>query len=239
MLWNGFECEEFEFDGYPAKIIMPKKRAENACLILKTEYFGAFPEAEIALLEKGYFLGFVKNENRWGLRSDVDRKAAFVKYAAEKYGFACKCVPVGMSCGGIFAVKLAALHPEVVSCIYLDAPVVNYMSCPCGFGGGVRFDPNHEEIMQALSFNSVGELLAYRDMPLDHLPALIKNKIPALLIAGDSDKTVPFDENGAFVERTYRSAGAEIEVYIKPGCDHHPHGLDDPAPIVDFIVNHC
>jgi hypothetical protein len=21
----------------------------------------------------------------------------------------------------------------------------------------------------------------------------------------------------------------------KPGCDHHPHSLPDPAPIVDFV----
>jgi hypothetical protein len=22
----------------------------------------------------------------------------------------------------------------------------------------------------------------------------------------------------------------------KPGCDHHPHSLPDPAPIVDFVL---
>jgi hypothetical protein len=29
--------------------------------------------------------------------------------------------------------------------------------------------------------------------------------------------------------------GGRIELIAKPGCRHHPHGLDDPSPVVDFI----
>ena len=25
----------------------------------------------------------------------------------------------------------------------------------------------------------------------------------------------------------------------KPGVNHHPHGLDDPKPVVDFILKHA
>jgi hypothetical protein len=40
------------------------------------------------------------------------------------------------------------------------------------------------------------------------------------------------------VERAYKDAGLPIEVYIKPGGNHHPHGIPDPQPIVDFILKH-
>ncbi len=33
-------------------------------------------------------------------------------------------------------------------------------------------------------------------------------------------------------------ADSDLEVYIKPECGHHPHGLPDPEPIVDFIIRH-
>lgn len=236
MIYNGFECEEFEFEGYPAKVIFPKEKSEKATLLIKTEYFNAFPETEIKLTEKGNYLSFIKNDNRWGTAEDIDRKARFIKYLINKYKIPCGCVPVGMSCGGIFAVKLAAKYPEIVSCIYVDAPVVNYMSCPCGFGNGKSLNDDNSEIMNALSFGSTGELLAYRDMPLDNLPKLIQNKIPLVLVAGDSDEIVPFEENGVFIKNAYLKAGIPFEYYIKKGCNHHPHGLFDPAPVVDFIM---
>lgn len=225
--FHGFKSEIFEFDGQEAELVFPDERAEKSLLILKTEYMNAFPDTEIELLRRGHHLAFIRNRNRWGLKEDIDRKAAFIRFLTEKHGL-CSCVPIGMSCGGIFAVKLAALYPELISCIYLDAPVVNFMSCPCGFGKGHPLNDDNSEIMSAFSIHTVGELLACRDMPLDYIPQLIKNRIPAVLVAGDSDQTVPYDENGIFIERAYKQADIDLAVFIKPGCDHHPHGLPEP-----------
>ena len=238
MLWNGFKCEEFEFEGHYAIVVMPEKQVISPRLLIKTEYFNAFPDTEIALLDRGFYLGYIKNNNRWGTADDLNRKARFIKYCTEKYSLAPKCVPIGMSCGGIFAVKLAAMHPELVSCIYIDAPVVNYMSCPCGFGNGNSLSENPDEILGALSLNGIAELLAYREMPLDYLAKLVGNKIPTVLVAGDSDTVVPYRENGEFVRRAYKGSGVDYEEHIKPGCDHHPHGLGDCSPVVEFIENH-
>ena len=41
-----------------------------------------------------------------------------------------------MSCGGLCAINFAAKYPDLVSVLYLDAPVVNLLSCPMGFGVG-------------------------------------------------------------------------------------------------------
>ncbi len=235
MKLDDFECIEFRFDGHDAEIMLPKIKADNPTLLIKTEYSWAFPETEAELLNRGYFRAYIDNDNRWGTDEDLDRKAEFVRYVIEKYDLAPKCVPIGMSCGGLSAIKFAAKYPELTACLYLDAPVVNYMSCPCGFGRGNSLNTDYSEILDALGLSTIGELMAYRDMPLDRIPELVSAKIPTILVAGDSDLTVPYDENGIFLERAYRNAGVDIEVHIKPGCEHHPHGLDDTAIVADFI----
>lgn len=239
MAWNGFEEYELEFEGMEASVVIPKVKVESPVLSVKTEYFNAFPETEIELLNRGFYVANIDNKNRWGVDDDLDRKARFIKFAIEKFNLAEKCVLVGMSCGGLIAIKFAAKYPELVSCMYLDAPVLNYMSCPCGFGKGNSLAENNEEIFDALGISTIGELMAYREMPIDKLPQLVKSRIPVVLVAGDSDTVVPFDENGIFLEKAYKENGIDIEVYIKSGCDHHPHGLENPTPIVEFITNHC
>ena len=57
---------------------------------------------------------------------------------------------------------------------------------------------------------------------------------PVFLVAGDSDTTVPYEENGALLAEKYKKAGAPITVVIKAGCEHHPHSLDDNTPIIEW-----
>ena len=33
--------------------------------------------------------------------------------------------------------------------------------------------------------------------------------------------------------------GGTVELIHKPGIGHHPHGLDDPAPVVEFVIRHA
>ncbi len=239
MKWNGFECKEFVFDGQEAIVVIPDMKIKNPVLAGKTENWIAFPQTEIELLKKGFYLCFVHNENRWGADTDLDRKAEFVKSIINEYGLSQKCVPVGMSCGGLIAIKFAAKYPELVACLYIDAPVLNYMSCPCGFGIGNACCEDFPEIFDSLGLKNISELICYTDMPMHKIPALVDAKIPAVLVAGGADKTVPYEENGILLEKAYRENGIDLEVFIKPDCAHHPHGLDDPKPIVDFILAHC
>lgn len=239
MNWNNFETVEFNFDGHNARVVIPDVKTKNPVLAVKTEYWNAFPEVEIELLKKGFYLCFIENDNRWGADADLNRKAEFVKFVINEYGLPPKCVPIGMSCGGLIAIKFAAKYPELVACLYVDAPVLNYMSCPCGFGKGEACCEDFPEIFDSLGLKNISELICYTDMPMHRIPDLVENKIPAVMVAGDSDKIVPYEENGLLLEKTYRENGIELEVFIKHGCGHHPHGMPDPKPIVDFIINHC
>lgn len=239
-LWNDYLMERFTFEGMDAIVVFPKEGKAIGRLAIKTEYWDAFPATEIALLERGFHLCYIKNESRFALDDDVDRKARFVCYVAAKFGLQRRVVPVGMSCGGLWAIKFAARHPELVSCLYLDAPVLNYMSWPCGFGTATVGIANGqiEEALAAHHMSSISELINYREMPLDKIPQLLACKVPVVMVAGGSDLTVPYHENGIYLQKAYEDAGLEIEIYIKPECDHHPHGLEDVTPVVDFIMKH-
>ena len=237
-IWNGFRCEEFEFEGKKAVVVFPDDSVKTGKWMFKTEYFGAFPELEIELLKKGFHLAFVANTNRWGLREDLERKARFADYITEKYGLEEKCVPIGMSCGGLFAIKFASLYPQKVTLLYLDAPVVNLLSCPARLGIKYEQQIAPEEMYKALGLNA-STLLSYRDHPLDHLPNLIKNRIPAVLVYGDSDRTVYFGENAALVEQAYEGTEIPFKSIIKHGGDHHPHGLEDNTVVVDYILKNA
>ena len=236
--YPGFRSEDFLFEGHAATIVFPEEGKANGGLAVKTEYQEHFLEAaELPLLRLGYHVCFLKNDNRFGQPEDLDRKARFVRHLQEKYGLRKKCVPIGFSCGGMIGIYFAERYPELVSCLYIDAPVVNFMSWPCHFGQE-NLKPGLDEILPALGLKNLAELMAYRKMPLDKIPSLIEKRIPLVMASGDSDTTVPYHENGIFVERAYKDAGLPIEVYIKPGGNHHPHGLPDPTPVVDFILRH-
>ena len=61
-------------------------------------------------------------------------------------------------------------------------------------------------------------------------------RIPIISVCGDSDQTVPYKENMDVVRSRYLAAGGPVEVILKKECDHHPHSLDNPEPVVDFIL---
>lgn len=70
---------------------------------------------------------------------------------------------------------------------------------------------------------------------MDKMHLLVENAIPVILVYGDSDTVVPYEENGALLERLYRENGGIIVTIGKKGCGHHPHALDDNTPIIECI----
>ncbi|MBQ8345657.1 MAG: alpha/beta hydrolase [Clostridia bacterium] len=230
--WNGWKRIDFLFEGREAILVFPETANENKNWLLKTEYFGAFPSFELDMLKRGWHLAYIKNVTRWCLEEDLDLKYRFAQFLQAEYGLCRKCVPVGMSCGGLIACKFAAKYPEAVSALYLDAPVMNFLSCPAGIGVGGN--EMLQEFIDATGI-SLSELTYYREHPIDKMPLLLKHQIPILLVYGDSDDTVPYCENGAVLEAYYRKNGGTIVAIGKKGCGHHPHGLADNGPIIAFV----
>jgi fermentation-respiration switch protein FrsA (DUF1100 family) len=80
--------------------------------------------------------------------------------------------------------------------------------------------------------------MTYKFNPIDNLAPLAKAGAPLLHVVGDADNIVPLEENTAIVEKRYKELGGQITVIVKKGISHHPHSLQDPAPIVDFVLKH-
>ena len=236
--WNGFKRLDFILNGRQAILIVPDKAVEGKKWLLKTEYFDAFPNFEIEMVRRGYHLAYIKNESGWHKPKDSEAKAKLADFLHEEFGLHEKCMPVGMSCGGLQAMYFTGHYPEKVAALYLDAPVINLLSCPCAVGRDVSlkqvsFDRMYQGMIAAHGM-MVHDMLNYRNHPYDHAPAIIKHNIPVILVSGDADYVVPYEENGKALKEYLLAHGGNYTEVIKPGGDHHPHGLEDPTPIVEF-----
>lgn len=229
--WYGYRRVDFIFQGREALLVFPNQAADGNPWAQYTEYFDAFPATALALVEKGYYLAFIKNCHRWGNEEDYQLKKAFRDYLVAEYGLSCRSTLLGMSCGGMIAIHLAARYPEMVEALYLDAPVINLLSCPFAMGIAQRDDILAQECLDALGM-TISEMIGFRGNPLDEITTLVKEKIPVILVYGGNDMLVPYTENGKLLEEAYRTANLPICVWEKPECGHHPHGLQDPGPVV-------
>ncbi len=227
-----YEVSEFEFEGRKIKLICPEKPVGK--LAFKMEYWGAFPDAEANLIDRGYHLVHMANEgSRFLDRKDFDVKARLVKFLSEKYNLDGKCVPVGMSLGGAQAILFASFYPELVSCMFLDAPVIDYSS--------MRYITKDNSVWENEVLKTYPKLRRYQapgfeENPVNRLKIVVDNKIPIFMSYGLEDATVPYDFNGALLEDAYDGTDL-LTVYPIPCRGHHPHGLlYDSAEIVDFII---
>ncbi len=230
--WYGYEKRDFTFDGKPAVLVCPHMPVAGDKWLFKTEYFGAFPELELSMLARGYHIAHVDNQTRWCLPTDTERQAAFADYLHRECGLNEKCVPVGMSCGGMMAVYLGAKHPEKVAAMWIDAPVIDLLSCPGQTG---KSQVEHMTEYTRDTGKTLADLFNDNEFPLDYLPALVEHRIPVMLTCGDSDREVPYEENGKQMTDFFAAHGGTLELILKKGGDHHPHGLTDNTPIIRFI----
>ena len=231
-IWNGFKRLDFEFNGRECILICPDTPCDGNKWLYRTEYFGAFPDLELAMIKNGYHLAYMQNTTRLCPESDTDMRPLFCDFLTKEFGLNKKCALVGYSCGGMQAVYFAAKYPEYVSAVYLDAPVMNYLSWP--FALGISESDCSDEFIKNMNM-SLSQMLNFRNHPIDQKEKLLKTGLPILLVSGDSDKTVPFCENGQLLYDYFKANGGNIELIIKTGGDHHPHGLPDNTPIVKFI----
>ena len=236
--WHGFKMERFVFEGRDAIVVYPDKVREGAPWLLKTEYWDAFPDVEIRLVKEGFHLAYVKNRNRWITKEECDLKARFVKHVSEAYGLNKKCVPVGMSCGGGYAVKFGGMYPELVKTMFIDAPVMNFLSIPGKYENPVCDRIWNQEFVFAYPGIKHYMLAGWDEHPICFAESLRENGIPILMVYGEEDETVLYNENGMLLRELFEGSGLLTEIAV-PYRGHHPHGLSkDNQPIVDYILSH-
>lgn len=232
-MWEGFKKEEFEFKGKTATILYPEGEP-NGRMLLKTEYLTAFPTFDLAMLKRGYYLIHIKHRSRWAPDDDIELMAEFVQYCAEKLSASKRCILEGLSAGGMQAARFAQMYPELAAVLYLDAPALNLLSVA---GLGLRnkaLDRIWVELPETYNLNR-STIVNFRKSPIDNMAPLIENHIPIIMLYGNADDVCVYEENGKVLEEYYKEHGGTLKIIVREGCAHHPHGLDDPTPIIDFI----
>ncbi|MFO1531162.1 MAG: GDSL-type esterase/lipase family protein [Kiritimatiellia bacterium] len=238
--WKGYARINFEVDGCKAWIVEPKQPLPGNPWTWCMEFPDAFTERTGVpeLLEKGFHHVHIVVGNTHGSPGALKHFDAFYK-ALQQHGLARKGALIGLSRGGLYAYNWAALNPDKVACIYGDAPVCDFKSWPGGKGKGKGSAGDWSALIKNYGFKDEAEALAYKGNPVDSLAPLAKAGIPLIHVVGDADDVVPVAENTALIEERYKALGGSITVIHKPGVGHHPHGADDTAPLVAFILKHA
>ncbi|MCE9547471.1 MAG: hypothetical protein K8T25_18520, partial [Planctomycetia bacterium] len=234
--WNGYDLLNFKVDGRNALLVVPKTPAVWKPWIWRTEFFGVDPQADVALLGKGFHVAYIDIGGLFGAPVALDAMDKYYAYVRKTYDLSPKPVLEGFSRGGLYAFNWAARHPDQVSCLYVDAPVCDFKSWPGGKGRSRFAGREWRDVLKAYGMTDP-EARAYKLNPVDNLAPLVKAKIPILSVIGDvNDWIVPIEENTLLVEKRYKELGGEIQVIKKPKAGHRPHSLPDPTPIVEFVL---
>ncbi|HTJ79375.1 MAG TPA: GDSL-type esterase/lipase family protein [Rariglobus sp.] len=237
--WEGYQRMDFVVDTRSCLLVAPKTPLPGKPWIWRTEFFGAFPSVDKALLAKGYYVAYMDVHDMYGAPVALNHMDKFYDYLTKTYGLSPKTVPEGFSRGGLYAFNWTARNPTKVASIYVDAPVCDFKSWPACKGKSKGNSPaDWERCKKVYGFTSDEQALAYPLNPIDNLKPIATAKIPIIAVVGGADDLVPMDENIDIVEARYKQLGGEIKVIVKPGVGHHPHSLSDPTPVVDFILGH-
>ena len=236
--YRGYARHDFVVDGCQTLVVEPRQQAAGRPWIWRAEFFDAFPQIDLALLARGFHLVYIGVGNTFGCPDALAHWDVLYREMTEKYGLSRKPVLEGLSRGGLYCFNWATNNTDKVGCILADNAVLDFKSWPGGKGKGKGSPGDWKKLLNDYHFKSEAEALAYTKNPIDNLAPLAKAKVPLLLLCGDADNVVPFEENGAIVKERYEKLGAPVTLLIKKGMGHHPHGLDDPTPAVEFIVKH-
>lgn len=237
--WNGFARYDFEVAGKPLLVVTPKQAAPGNPWVWHGEFFGHKPAPDIELLRRGFHVVYARVPNLLGGPPAVEHWNLVYEELTKKYDLSSRVALVGLSRGGLYCYNWAAANAEHVACIYGDAPVCDLKSWPGGKGTGKGSVSDWQLAMKVYGFEDEAAAIAYLHNPVDNLEALAKHKVPLLHVYGDADDVVPWEENTGLIAERYKALGGEITLINKPGVGHHPHGLDDSTPIVEFIEKHC
>ena len=215
----------FEFNGHEATVIRPEN--PNGKWIWKTEFLYAFDQAEAELVKLGYTRVYYRIRDMYGSERAVGLMHDFREFVVKEFDLADKCILFGFSRGALYAFNFALSYPEHVDKMYLDAPVLDVRTWP----------PKGDQRDEMCREYGISEdmLEDYSANPVLNFPALFSHGIPLMLVAGDSDDIVPFDKNAECMAEYCRENGIDITYVVKEGCNHHPHSLEDVAPIIDFV----
>lgn len=230
--------EKITIEGKTLILSVPAEAAPGKPWLWVGEFPGHLRSLESGLLAKGWHIAHVYVSNQFGSPSAM---AVWEKVYDEmhgKRGLAPRPALLGISRGGLYVNAWTRLHPDRVSVLYLDNGVCDARSWPAGFqliekGNGSRGD--WRRYKTEFNFASDEEAIEKSVRPADGFAPAIKNGVFLISVHGTADKTVPYVDNAKPLVDLWEKSGGRFKIFPKDGGDHHPHGLPDPAPVIELL----
>jgi pimeloyl-ACP methyl ester carboxylesterase len=237
--WNGFVRHDFRVDGKDVIVVEPEEPLPGRPWAWRGEFFGAFPNADIELVRRGWHLAYMKAPDLFGSPRAIAHWERLYDVLVKEHGLSRRPALIGLSRGALYCMAWAAAHPDKTLAVYLDNGVCDFRSWPGGkpkgLGTGVGSPQEWAKLLDAYGFKGDRQAIDSRLNPVDRLEPLAQARLPILLIYGDSDRAVPHRENSEVVFERYRALGGPVERIVKARADHHPHGLSHPRPVFEFF----
>ncbi len=243
--WYGYRRHNFALDGSKGFIVEPPHPAAGLpwswCLQWADSFVPRTPA--LKLLDRGFHHVFFDVFSTYMNANGVKKLEKFY-HLLQSIGFHKKAALFGMSYGGLFSLRWAAEHPETVGVIWLDAPV-----CTLAFRAERNESNTSPEFLKncqqeakkhfaAYHVADAGGLAQHPLNPINNVLPIAKAQIPILAIRSGQDRSVLPESNIDVLEKRLLEAGGKIQVVRRNYFGHHPHGLDNPAPLVDFILKY-
>ncbi len=232
--YSGFDKYVTEWEGKAVEIVVPTQLDAQRRWVWLGFYTSPGRRFAKLMLERGFHVVHIKTGEKSWSPADTEVKNQFYPWVIKQYQLHKKPVLVGFSQGGISTYNWATRNPRSVAAIYADAPVCDFKSWPCGLGSSTK-KSGLAEVLKKFDFKTEQEALEYKGNPIDMLAPLAELDVPLIHVIGDVDDVVPPAENTLIMEERYQALGGTIQVIHKPEGKHHPHGLKDYTPVLEFI----
>ena len=240
--WYGYKRHNFTVAGCNAFIVEPPNPAPGLpwswCLQWAEAFVPRTPA--LKLLERGFHHVHIDLFSTYMNEEGIRKAEEFYKLLQSLH-FHKKAALIGLSYGGLFSFRWAAEHPETVGAIYADAPLCRFDFDP----EGAIVPPSlagffHEAaVKHAAAYNTTVEKLAQHPLaPINNMKHIAEERIPILAVRSGQDQSVIPEFNIDLVEAALKKAGGDMEILRRDLYGHHPHGLDDPQYLVDFILQY-
>ena len=253
---NAFPGVKSDFRGYDRydriktsaghfAVVCPKKPAPGKPWLWRSMFWEAIKkvsDSDLKLVDEGYHVVIAHGDVAGHPRGNANIDAAY-DMLTTKYGFSEKCANMSsMSRGTLSLFRWASTNPNKVDSIYVDNGVCNVLSWPAGKlvpGSGSKASgapDSWEDFKRKFGYTTDAEAIKTKESPIDQLEPLAKAGVPILMVCGNKDHAVPYEENDAIMEQRYQALGGNIKVIVEN--KGHSHGMNDPTPVLEFIRKH-
>ena len=175
------------------------------------------PDYYRPFLERGYTVFAVVTSSQPAFTipdqmADVQRAVRFVRHNAARFGIRPDRLGVtGASSGGQLTLMIATQggrgNPEASDPVEKESSAVQAAACffpPTDFGARANTASGRESLGREIS-------------PIYYVTSKLP---PTLLIHGDADPVVPFQQAESFVQRARTAGAGQIELIVRPGKGH-------------------